>query len=175
MKIAVGSKNPAKVMAVQETIAEYPHLAAAEIVSIATRSGVADQPLSLKESIEGAVNRAKAVKGDADFGIGIESGLMEVPYTKGGFMDVCAVAVYDGAEFHIGLSSAWEFPNPETTRMIVEGGLNMSEAINAMGLTNDPKIGEAQGAIGILTKGRVDRKEYTKQALKMALIHIDTH
>ena len=56
---------------------------------------------------------------------------------------------------------------------MLEEGLDMSEAINKMGLTNNPNIGAAEGAIGILTKGRVDRKEYTKQALRMAFIHLE--
>jgi non-canonical (house-cleaning) NTP pyrophosphatase len=59
--------------------------------------------------------------------------------------------------------------------MMVEEGLDMSQAINKAGLTKNPNIGAAEGAIGILTKGKVDRKEYTKQALRMALIHIDEH
>jgi non-canonical (house-cleaning) NTP pyrophosphatase len=88
---------------------------------------------------------------------------------------VCAAAIHDGKETHLGLSSAWEFPDKEITRSIVEDGLDMAQAINKAGLTNDPEIGAGQGAIGILTKGKLDRKEYTKQALQTAFIHIDPH
>ncbi|RJQ35382.1 DUF84 family protein [Candidatus Parcubacteria bacterium] len=175
MRIAVGSTNAAKVAAVKEILADYPHLKDAEIVPLKTESGVADQPLSLKETIEGAINRAKSIFEGNDYSLGIESGLMEVPYTRGGYMDVCAAVIYDGSEFHIGLSSAWEFPDTRITTLMIEGGKNMSEAINEVGLTQNPDIGAAEGAIGIMTKGRVDRKEYTKQALRMALIHIDQH
>src|SRR3989344_8362434 len=173
MKIAVGTTNAAKVTAVREILADYPHLKDAEIVSVKTKSGVADQPLSLKATIEGALNRAKSTYNDCEYSIGIESGLMEVPFTKGGYMDVCAAVVYDGQEAHIGLSPAWEFPDPRGTKLMIEAGKNMSEAINEVGLTQNPHIGAAEGAIGVMTKGRVDRKEYTKQALRMALIHID--
>ncbi len=173
MRITVASTNKAKVDAVTEVLKEYPHLAHAEIQSVSTRSDVSDQPKSLDETIQGAMNRARNSFADCEYSIGIESGLMAVPYTKGGYMDVCAAAIYDGKEFHIGLSSAWEFPDPKVTNLIMQGGMNMSEAINHAGITSNPGIGSAEGAVGIFTKGRVDRKEYTKQALRMALIHID--
>lgn len=175
MKFKVGSTNRAKVEAVQEILQDYPHLKDAAVEGIRTDSAVADQPKSLDETVQGAVNRARAAKGDAEYGVGIESGMMQVPQTKGGYMDVCAAAIYDGAEFHIGLSSAWEFPDKEVTDLIINGDMNMSEAINHAGLTTNAEIGSAEGAIGIMTKGRIDRKEYTKQALRMALIHIDQY
>jgi inosine/xanthosine triphosphatase len=173
MKINVGSQNKVKVEAVKEIIVDYPHLASAEVVSMSTESGVANQPKSLDETMRGAVNRAMAAWGNCDYSIGLESGLMDVPMSKTGHMDVCVCAIYDGKEFHFGLSSAWEFPDKKITDLIMKEGLDISEAINKAGLTNNPKIGSEQGAIGILTKGRLDRKEYTKQALRTALIHID--
>lgn len=173
MRVHVGTTNKAKIAAVDEILKEYPHLSEATVSGVKTESGVSDQPKSLEETIRGAMNRAESAKGDADYGIGIESGLMEVPFTKGGFMDICACAIRDGDEFHIGLSSAWEFPDPAITDLIIKGNMNMSEAVNQAGLTTNAAIGAAEGAIGILTKGRVDRKEYSKQALRMALIHID--
>jgi non-canonical (house-cleaning) NTP pyrophosphatase len=41
-------------------------------------------------------------------------------------------------------------------------------------MTTNENIGSEEGAIGILTKGRMTRKEYTKQALRTALIHLET-
>jgi inosine/xanthosine triphosphatase len=175
MRIVVGTTNAAKVGAVAEVLADYPHLRDAHIVPMKTETSVADQPKSLRETVEGALHRAKNVFKDCDYSIGIESGLMEVPYTKGGYMDVCVACVYDGQESHIGLSSAWEFPDPSVTKLIMEGGRTMSEAINEVGISTDPAIGSAEGAVGIMTKGRIDRKEQTKHALQMALIHIDQY
>jgi inosine/xanthosine triphosphatase len=174
MKINVGSLNKAKIDAVSEILQDYPHLSSAKIEGVETSSGVSDQPKTLQETIEGARNRAiNAYDENCDYSVGIESGLMEVPHTKSGYMDVCAAAIHDGKETHLGLSSAWEFPDKEITRSIVEDGLDMAQAINKAGLTSDPKIGAGMGAIGILTKGRLDRKGYTKQALMGALVHID--
>ncbi|VAW32098.1 Inosine/xanthosine triphosphatase [hydrothermal vent metagenome] len=176
MKIAIGTKNKVKVMAVKEILRDYPHLAESESDMHTVDSGVGDQPLSIEETVRGAINRAKNAFNectDCDYSFGIESGLIEVPYTKSGYMDVCIVAIYDGSNTHLGMSSGWEFKDPEMVKLMTEEGLNMTEASNKAGLSTDENLGEAQGAIGIVTKGRVDRKEYTKQALRMALIHID--
>ena len=173
LKIKVGSENKSKVQAVAEIIREYPHLMKADVEGVKTDSNVSAQPKSLEETIRGAMSRAKAAFPGGDYGIGIESGLMLVPNTKSGYMDVCACAIYDGKEFHLGLSSAWEFPDKQVTDLMIKEGLDMSEAINKAGLTKNPQIGSEEGAIGILTKGRMDRKEYTKQALRTALIHLE--
>ncbi|MFA6355396.1 MAG: inosine/xanthosine triphosphatase [Candidatus Paceibacterota bacterium] len=174
MKIKVGTKNKAKVDSVIEIIEEYPHLKDSEVEGISTLSGVSDQPKSLEETINGAINRAKNVFIDCDYSIGIESGWMSVPHTKSGYMDVCVCAIYDGKECHLGLSSAWEFPNRNVTDLIIKEGLDTTQAINKAGMTTNKNIGSEEGAVGILTKGRVTRKEYTKQALRTALIHLET-
>lgn len=172
MKIFVGSTNAAKVDAVKEIVKEYPHLADAVIEGIATSSGVSDQPRSLDETVKGAMNRARNAY-QTDLAIGIESGLMQVPNAKSGYMDVCVCAIFDGTEYHLGFSSAWEFPDPSVMELITKEGMNMSDAINHAGLTSNPQIGAAEGAIGIVTKGRLNRKEFTQQALRTALIHIE--
>ena len=173
LRVKVGSQNKAKLEAVSEILREYSHLADAEIKGVNAGSEVSNQPQSLEETVRGAMNRAKSSFTDCDYSVGIESGLMHVPYTKSGYMDVCVCAIYDGKEFHLGLSSAWEFPDKKIMKLMLDDGLDMSQAINKVGLTQNPNIGSEQGAIGILTKGRLDRKEYTKQALRMALIHLE--
>jgi len=172
-RIIVGSLNPAKIEAVAEIVREYPHLADLEVIGVDASSDISAQPKSLEETIHGAMNRAKNAFHDCRFSVGIESGLMAVPETKSGFMDVCVCAVFDGEQCHLGLSSAWEFPDPSVMHSIFSEGLDMSQAINKAGLTKNAKIGSQEGAIGILTKGRLNRKEYTKQALRTALIHVD--
>jgi inosine/xanthosine triphosphatase len=173
MKIAVGSKNPAKVEAVREILQDYPHLKDAEVTGIEVPSGVSDQPLSLEEITTGAMNRAKAAFSDCDYSIGIEAGFMKVPNSKSGYMNMCAVAIDDGKETHLGLSSGFETPDREIMRLVIEDGFPLDKAANQTGLTHDPKIGSGEGVSGLLTRGKVTRKEYTKQALRTALIHID--
>ncbi len=172
MRINVASKNPVKVEAVKEVLNSYPDLASYEIVGIQTNSGVSEQPKSLEETVQGAVNRATVVYNGCVYSFGIESGLMQVPQTKTGSMDFCACAIYDGKNYHLGLSCAFEFPT-KVTQMIHKEGIDANEAFYRLRLTANKKIGSYEGAIGMLTKGRISRKEYTKQAIQMALIHLE--
>jgi inosine/xanthosine triphosphatase len=172
MKITIASQNPAKVEALKEMIADYPHLKDAEIVPVSVSSDVSDQPKSLEETVRGAMNRAKNAYADCGYSFGIESGLMAVPNTKSGYMDVCVCAIFDGHEYHLGLSSAWEAPH-EVSQYMLEEGLNMNDAAYKAGLTKNLNIGSAEGLVGVVTKGRLTRKGYTKEAIRMALIHVD--
>ena len=170
--IKIGSKNEVKVCAVKELIKNYDFLSNAEIVPIESSSDVSEQPVSLDETIKGAMNRAKNAFYQCDYSFGIEDGLIKVPYAKSDYMNVCACAIYDGKNFHIGLSSAFEYPK-KITNLVFEKGLDISEAFYKAGLTKNPKIGSSEGTIGILTNGRINRKEYAKQAIMMALIHLE--
>lgn len=172
MKVHVGSQNKVKVEAVQEILQEYPHLKEAEVVALDVSSGVGDQPKSLEETVEGAINRAKGALQDATYGFGIESGLMKVPGTKSGFMDVCVCAIYDGSDHHLGLSSAWEAPK-EVMDYMLNDGLDMNDAAYKAGLTSSLKVGSEEGLVGVVTKGRLKRKAYTKEAIRAALIHLE--
>jgi non-canonical (house-cleaning) NTP pyrophosphatase len=35
------------------------------------------------------------------------------------------------------------------------------------------KVGSAEGAVGLLTKGRITRLDYIKQSIVMAMIHLE--
>ena len=172
MKINVGSRNKVKVEAVQELLQDYPHFKNAAVSAIEVSSSVGDQPKSLEKTIQGAINRAEGAFKDCTYSFGIESGLMAVPNTKTGFMDVCVCAIFDGKEYHLGLSSAWEAPRQITHYMLAEG-LDMNQAAFKAGFTKNPKVGSAEGLIGIVTRGRLVRKEYTKEAIRTALIHLE--
>lgn len=173
MKITVASLNPQKVAAVAELIQEYPILAGASIEKVSVPSDVSEQPKSLEETIRGAINRAKSAykKNPTEYSFGIESGVLNVPYTKTGIMDLCACAIYDGKEIHLGLSSAFE-PPKEVVRLMSEG-MNMSDATTAAGLSASKNVGSEEGLVGILTHGRLTRLSYTKQAVMTALIHLE--
>jgi len=73
---------------------------------------------------------------------------------------------------HLGLAGGYEIPE-KLERIIHEKNMKLSEACKEAGLTDDPDIGASVGIIHLLTNGRLDRKAYTKQALTMALIHLD--
>ena len=59
MKILVGSKNPVKIEAVEETFLKY--FKKVEVIGIEVDSNVPNQPIN-EETFEGAENRALALK-----------------------------------------------------------------------------------------------------------------
>lgn len=172
MRLVVGSTNAVKVDAVREIIHEYDHLRGADVIGISVESGVSDQPKTLEETIEGAISRAQRAFDNCAYSFGIESGLMVVPHTKTGHMDVCVCAIFDGSEYHLGLSSAWEAPS-RVMHYIIEEGLDMNQAAHRAGLTDSMNVGAGEGLVGILTRGRLTRKAYTKEAVRTALIHLE--
>ncbi|MCE9517428.1 DUF84 family protein [Candidatus Nomurabacteria bacterium] len=172
MKIIVASTNPQKIQAVSDLVPKYDFLVGSSIEGISVPSGVSDQPKSIEETVQGAINRAKSAFKDADYSFGIESGLMNIPQTKSGIMDVCVCAIFDGKNIHLGLSSAFE-PPQKIVDLMHNKGMNMSDACLEAGLTTNPKLGASEGLIGILTHGRMDRLAYTTQAVTTALIHLE--
>ncbi len=97
MKVVVGSKNKTKVGAVEKVWKD------ATITSLSVPSGVAAQPFSDEETMQGAINRAKRAleEGEAQIGIGLEGGVMKTEH--GLFMcNWGALATSDGKIFVAG-------------------------------------------------------------------------
>ncbi len=173
MKIAIGTTNKGKIAALKNALSQYPQYADSEIISVSVISGVADQPVGLEATINGAKNRARAAfeATNAALAVGLESGIFSVPHTKSEYMDTTACAIYDGQTYHLGLSSCFEYPKAMIEKVIAEGKAIGPIALE-MGFADDPKFAEEQGMIGILTKGIVSRTAYSEQAVHMALIHL---
>ena len=172
MKVNIGSKNPQKIEALKEILKEYPDFLNAEIVSKDVDTGVSHQPKSLEETVAAAIKRAKNSFDNCDYSVGLESGLMKVPETKTGYMDIGCCAIYDGKIFHLGMSSAFEYP-PKVLNYMLEKDESASNAFRKLGLTDKPYIGHQEGIIGIVTKNRINRKEQVKQSIMTALIHLE--
>lgn len=172
MIVHVGSKNPAKISAVTNTIKDYSIFEKASVHGFSAPSEISEQPFSLAETIKGAKNRARNCFSGSDYSFGIESGLMEVPETKTGFMDFCVCAIYNGKEYVLGISSAFECP-VELINLVKERGITLSQAAKVSNFTEEENIGYGEGIIGILTKGKVTREGYTKQAIQMAMIQLE--
>ncbi len=187
MLIVIGSKSPPKIEAVTRTLIGYPELFRArksdpeslQAFSLEVPTGVSAQPGSLEETVLGARNRAKSAMNafDAeqqarcvDLAFGIESGMLRIPGDRGTPFEFSACAIYDGTDMHVGLSPAFRIP-PEVYRH-VEAGANLSEATRLAGLTKHEYVGSAEGIIGILTRGRVTRMQYTAMAVHMALANL---
>ena len=172
MRVGVGSKNGTKVRAVAEVLLDYPMFAGAEVVSVDVDVEQFGHPKNLEETVAGAIDRAKRSFAGHAYGFGIEGGLMAVPYTKSGHMEVAACAIYDGMRVHLGLSPAYEWPK-SVIESILHGGLDGSQAMKAAGLTLREKVGEHEGFVGVFTRGRTNRTEYNKAAVVMALMQLE--
>lgn len=177
MKIAIGSTNEIKVKAVEEAIRNYPDLQLAEVFSFSVPSGVSKQPLTLEETIQGARNRAAHAFTKCEgckYSLGIESGISPAFGAQTGFVHICVCMIYNGSDYHMGLSTGFEIP-PSILDLMVEDKMDLSEACFHSGITANPSVGHAEGLIGILTKGRLCRKEYTKQAIISAFVQIENY
>lgn len=172
MKIGVGSKNKTKVAAVAELVPLYEMFDGAEVVSVDVRIEEFGHPKSIEETVAGAIDRAKQAQTGHDYGIGIEGGLMAMPHTKTGYMEVAVCAIYDGKQVHLGLSQGCEWPT-KAIDGILNKGLDGSQAMKEAGLTEKQKLGEHEGLVGIFTKGRTNRTEFNKTAIMMAFMHLE--
>jgi inosine/xanthosine triphosphatase len=173
--LAVGSTTPPKVEAVKEIAKDYPVLGSAQVVPIAVKSGVADQPLSLEETILGAKNRAQQAFQKCEgchLSFGIESGLMQAPGTQTGYLNVSVCSIYDGKNHHIGLSTGFEVPSP-ILKLVLEQNIDLNKACYQAGITDKAEVGAEEGLIGILTNGRVTRQQYSRECIARALIQLE--
>lgn len=170
---AVGSTNPVKVGAVSSTLDGLPAFTEVSVVGVSVPSGVREQPLSLEETYRGAEGRARGAleaRPEAAWAIGVEDGMYPCPADAARHLNVCVACVLgrEGAR-HFGASSSFMYP-VEVARRVLDEGMDVSEALRAEGLTAHPKIGADVGAIGLLSKGRLVREDYTKQAVLAALL-----
>lgn len=174
MKINVGSKNEIKISAVKDVVTLYPRLFPnPEIVGVDVKIEPFGHPKDIKATIQGAMDRAKEAFTNCDYSFGLEGGLMEVPLSKTGFMEVGACAIYDGNSFHTGLSPAFEWPE-KVTELILNNKADARQAFKQLGLTHHEKLGAVEGGIiGFLTGGRVTRENFTKYSILMALIYLE--
>lgn len=153
MKIAVGSTNKAKLEAAKLAILKiFPK---AKVVGVSVVSGVSDQPKSDKESIEGAVNRARSAqkKTKADFGIGMEGGIQKI---GSNWFESGWIAVVD-KNGNLGLGSSARFEMSAKLTKELLSGKELRDVMNQM--TNRIDVHETDGAMGVLTAGHLKRAE----------------
>lgn len=161
--VAVGSTNPVKVGAVRAVLASLAPAAA--IVALSVPSGVRDQPIGDDETIRGAVARAAArAQTDADLGVGIEGGVVEMP---DGGMRTCAWAAIVGRDGRRGIGGSLAMPLPARVAAMVRDGLELGHAMDRLIGEHNTKHG--LGAVGILTAGVVDRQRAYEVLVSYAL------
>jgi len=162
MKIAIGSQNPVKIEAVKDGLSKaFPR---SDFIPVEVESGVPDQPMGDDETTKGAINRAKrAVEATgADIGIGLEGGVVE---TDHGMMNTVWVAIVDG-KGKISLGGGLHAHLPEQVAVKIRKGMELGRAMDEM--TGKQNTKQKEGAIGILTKGLIDRKDAYESLVRLA-------
>ena len=178
MKIVVGSTNPVKIQAVREGFGNfYPDC---EAVGAQVASGVSAQPMSEKETVNGARQRAyAALETDpkADYGVGLEGGVTEIDPTtpnwtgmhggKGRLFECAWVAIVDrkGKE---GLGGGLYFELPVKVAEKIKKGGELGPIMDE--LSGESNVKQKSGAIGIFTKGKLTRQQAYEQLVMQALI-----
>ncbi len=165
LKIAVGSTNRVKVDAVRNVFTQAFGLV--EVVSVDPEHGVEKQPMH-DRILEGATRRARNSLGrtGADYGVGIEAGLVKDPFS-GRHVDVQYCAIVDASgRVTVGRGPGFEYP-PSVTKAVLEGG-SVGETMSD--ITGIEDIGRRSGSIGFLSDGLIDRTALSEIAVLMALI-----
>lgn len=164
-KIIVGSTNPVKINSTRLAFeAAFPE-EEFEVDGVTAESDVRDQPMSDSETFSGAQNRANHVKGNnqADYFVGIEGGVQD----RGDDMEAFAwtVVLSNGTE---GKARTSSFILPHEVGSLVRSGMELGHADDKVFKQTHSK--QKNGAVGLLTNDIIDRTEYYKQAVILALV-----
>lgn len=164
--VAVGSRNPVKIKAVRAGFGDT--LGPIKVIAVEAASGVPAQPRGDEETIRGAINRARAALAalpNAEFGVGLEGGVVEI----GGALYCCAwCAIVHRTAAQVGLSSTGRCELPTRVAGLIRGGMELGQADDLFfGRTNSKR---REGAVGLLTDGRIDRASFYSPAVTMALV-----
>lgn len=168
LEAVVGTGNPVKVQAAEEALRARRD-GESRVRGVEVETGVPEQPRDGGETTQGAVGRAvRALARDAnaDWGVGVEAGLVEVPGWGDPFdVQVCAIVDRGG---RVSLGQGPGFAYPRDILEAVEAGATVGEAVSeAAGI---PEVGRKEGAIGVLSGGAMDRTRLTEAGVLMALV-----
>ncbi len=159
--IAVGSANVVKVAAVRSVMEKV--YGEVRITAVDVPSGVPEQPFG-DQTHQGSENRARGALGDHDMAVGIEAGVFEM---LDGLYDIqhCTIISRDGKVTY-GQGSGFRYP--DSIAELVRKGMTVGDSVKAV--YGDTDIGKKQGAVGLLSRGLIDRKSLTEQSVTAAMI-----
>lgn len=165
MRVHVGTRNPLKVEAVRAAFAEIYPDALLNVIAVSVETGLPPQPFG-KQVAQGAMARARKALQGADFGVGIEAGLVRFPGDKRSF-NVQFCAIVDPLErMTVGHGPGFQLPQEIETKLLEGSTLNREMSC----IAGIPEIKSKMGAVGILSNGLIDRLAITREAVLMALI-----
>ena len=174
--ICVGSLNPTKINATKIAFGKY--FDNFQLFKINGDSKVPDQPIGLKIILEGAINRATSALNflidtkkveDGIYGVGIEAGLVNIPYIKTNYMDFQFCVIMDEYK-HISLGSgvAFEYPQSVIDQILSNNKKEIGEVMGK--LAGNINLKNEAGAISFLSHNTINRTEILTQAVVCALL-----
>ncbi len=163
IKINVGTQNNMKIETAKKVFSSI--FKDCSVTGVIVSSGTSAQPFN-SETLKGAITRAKESIKDADYGIGIEAGLVwneQLNY----YFDVHYTAILDKyGTMTYGQSSGFVYPNE-----LIEILKNESDIYSALEkYTKVKDIGRSEGMAGFFSHNMITRSDLVKQALIMAMI-----
>ncbi|KAL7919512.1 inosine triphosphate pyrophosphatase-like protein [Trichoderma austrokoningii] len=167
-QVVVASHNPVKMSAAKEGFSGMFPSQAFSFSGLSVPSGVADQPMTDVETLQGARNRARnarEAKPEADYWVGIEGGVDD----SGEAMETFAWVVVLGKQSErMGRARTAAFFQPEEVARLVRSGMELGPADDQVFGSENSK--QHSGSIGLLTGDLIDRSAYYVPAVIGALI-----
>lgn len=162
MQIIVASANPAKVKAVEDALSQVFNDKQIKVTGYKTDSGVANQPMSSAETLQGALNRLQAVAAaapGADYYVAMEAGVDN---------DSSFAWIAISHKNRISKTRSASFPLPPAALMALQQGAELGDVIDRMFAQHSIK--QRGGAIAMLTNCRLTRSGVYQQAIILAMI-----
>lgn len=161
IKMAIGTKNPAKIKAAELACREI----GGNLVSIHVPSGVAEQPFSDEETMEGALNRARnaLIETEADLGIGLEGGVVKTPYG----LFICnwgALVTKTGDSF---IAGGARIKLPDEVAEELYSGRELGPVMDDY--TKKQDIRKSEGAVGVFSNGRITRDRMFEHVMELLI------
>ncbi|WP_299796148.1 inosine/xanthosine triphosphatase [uncultured Shewanella sp.] len=169
IRVLIGSTNPVKINAAKVAICQLFPESNIECIATHAPSGVANQPMTERETRLGALNRVRycqsmAASGEqeAELFVAMEGGVDKLEHGPATF---AYIAVATAKQISVGRSAL--LPLPSSVYHALEAGEELGDVMDR--LFNTKNIKQQGGAIGLLTKGHATRESIYTQALILAM------
>lgn len=162
MKVVVASANPAKIRAVEQALQQIWPEQRIDCRGQRTESGVAAQPMTSAETLQGALNRLTSLsqaQPDADYYVAIEAGL-------DGDCSFAWVTVQHRGK--ISKTRSASLPIPPAALSAMQQGEELGDVMDRMFAQTNVK--QQGGAIAMLTNHLLTRSGVYQQAIILAMI-----
>ncbi|KUK79418.1 MAG: NTPase [Microgenomates bacterium 39_7] len=181
MIVFVGSTNPVKINATKKALS--PRFQKNKVIGLSVSSKVGDQPMSDKETRQGAINRAtsalslgvKNLKSEEKklasskilLGVGLEGGVtLEEDENKKKMWETVWVAVID-QEGNLYLANGGRFLVPKFLADQILEGAEMGPALSKY--FNGRSVKTQEGLVGVMTNKYVDRTQMYTAIVRLAI------